>query len=538
MSKLITELAIRATISGVVEGKRPSAELRDQGERGAGRLALFVRRTKNRVTSEWYATWTRAGRRMTAKMGSYPTMSLASARKLFRSDFLPAILKGENPVGPRGARARGGATVLELFESYHAWLGDRPAAKGIKWMLLGKAGAVHTIGPHMRAADVRKEHIIPHLAAIHERGSVTQANYVRNTLHAAFAYGMRTANSYFDPAGATDWGLEFNPVSVIPLNPDASKPRERNLSPAETQSFWRWLEMQGGANPIVDAMRLMIATGQRVGEILQLSTNHYDAQEDLLSWRVTKNGRPHCIPLPSQAVEILSGLKPNEHGLYFPRWQFPTEGAEDYASARLVRRYVSETGAIPFEARDLRRTWKTLAGRAGLAKDIRDRLQNHALRDVSARHYDKYDYLPEKRAGMATWSAYLESLLDEGHHPDPAIPCAMPSAPIVDALAAAMGDRLWRAAHQKWRSPDWVGWPVAQAYRVEQAGDWRRRVRHAIRLLAHYSLISKTTGKDHHRRVFPAFQFAGRAPTLMSPAPTPVITHFQQRDLFELENGS
>jgi hypothetical protein len=29
--------------------------------------------------------------------------------------------------------------------------------------------------------------------------------------------------------------------------------------------------------------------------------------------------------------------------------------------------------------RDLRRTWKTLAGKAGVPKDIRDRIQNHAL---------------------------------------------------------------------------------------------------------------------------------------------------------------
>jgi hypothetical protein len=31
----------------------------------------------------------------------------------------------------------------------------------------------------------------------------------------------------------------------------------------------------------------------------------------------------------------------------------------------------------------LRRTWKTLAGKAGVPKEIRDRIQNHALQDVS-----------------------------------------------------------------------------------------------------------------------------------------------------------
>ena len=50
--------------------------------------------------------------------------------------------------------------------------------------------------------------------------------------------------------------------------------------------------------------------------------------------------------------------------------------------------------------RDLRRTWKTLAGKAGVSKEIRDRLQNHTLQDVSSKSYDRWNYMPEKRAGM------------------------------------------------------------------------------------------------------------------------------------------
>ena len=61
--------------------------------------------------------------------------------------------------------------------------------------------------------------------------------------------------------------------------------------------------------------------------------------------------------------------------------------------------------------RDLRRTWKTLAGKAGLSKEIRDRIQNHALHDVSSRSYDRWTYLPEKRAGMTKWDRYIRALL-------------------------------------------------------------------------------------------------------------------------------
>jgi hypothetical protein len=43
---------------------------------------------------------------------------------------------------------------------------------------------------------------------------------------------------------------------------------------------------------------------------------------------------------------------------------------------------------------------------------MRDRLQNHARGgDVSSRHYDRYDYLLEKRAAMARWSTYLDRII-------------------------------------------------------------------------------------------------------------------------------
>jgi hypothetical protein len=41
---------------------------------------------------------------------------------------------------------------------------------------------------------------------------------------------------------------------------------------------------------------------------------------------------------------------------------------------RHVRHFIAETGAAHFFPRDARRTWKTLAGRAGISKETRDRL--------------------------------------------------------------------------------------------------------------------------------------------------------------------
>lgn len=56
---------------------------------------------------------------------------------------------------------------------------------------------------------------------------------------------------------------------------------------------------------------------------------------------------------------------------------------------------------------------EALAGKAGVPKEIRDRIQNHALQDVSSKSYDRWTYLPEKRAGMAQWNTFVTSLLQK-----------------------------------------------------------------------------------------------------------------------------
>ena len=79
--------------------------------------------------------------------------------------------------------------------------------------------------------------------------------------------------------------------------------------------------------------------------------------------------------------------------------------------AGVIRAFCKQKEIDKFIARDIRRTFKTLAGKAGISKEIRDRLQNHALKDVSTKHYDRYDYLTEKQQGMKVWNDFLELII-------------------------------------------------------------------------------------------------------------------------------
>ena len=64
-----------------------------------------------------------------------------------------------------------------------------------------------------------------------------------------------------------------------------------------------------------------------------------------------------------------------------------------------------------FSARDLRRTFKTLAGSIGISLEMRNRLQGHALVDVGSIYYDRYDYLSQKKEAMEKWAVGLELII-------------------------------------------------------------------------------------------------------------------------------
>jgi integrase len=415
---MLTEAGIKAAIRHAPASGRAQTVIKDAGPRGAGRLALIVRPLATRVASEWYAIYFRQGRKRLTKIGAYPDVTLADAREKFRSEYAPTILTGAEPKNKfaRRANRRHGrsVTVAELFEAYikHLKKQDKSASYQAERILLKREDNVaRIIGADRLACDIVSDDIMPALAEIHARGRVAMAHAMRSWVHSAFAFGIKAENDYTRQLGAAKWGIKHNPASAIPTDPNASCPSNRYLSPAEIRTFWRWCEQNEHRSNLCIALRLMMATGQRVQEIVRMREQGYFVAEGIYEWSTTKNGLPHSIPLPRQAVEILATIRANAEGLYFPKRNAPKVPALYTGPNKQVHLYVAETGALPFIPRDIRRTWKTLSGRAGLSKEIRDRLQNHVKGDISSRHYDRYDYISEKRAGMKAWEAFLDGAL-------------------------------------------------------------------------------------------------------------------------------
>lgn len=401
----LTDGEIRRALKQVeTTGKQLS--LVDGEGHGTGRLILVMKPMPTRVTADWMAQQWRDEKRLKKKLGSYPSMPLSKAREIFNRDFAELIQKGRS-IKIAGDTRPG--TVADLFEAYVAYLKEggksswKEAEKGLNKI-------ADTLGRNRPARDVEPDEITAIIRPIYERGKRSMADHVRSYIRSAFSWGLKSEHDYRSTA-TRRFRLTYNPAAGIPTEPKTIGTRW--LSEEEFVRLYRWLECPDTpVHPSYPrAVQIIMLTGQRVEEIARLHVDQWDARERIIDWTKTKNLQPHAVPVPSLAAELIESIIPNEHGWFFPSAKDPSKPVSHGTLYSFVWRQ-RDRGVIPHATnRDLRRTFKTLAGKAGIPKEIRDRLQNHALQDVSSKHYDRWNYMVEKRAGMAKWDKFVRAML-------------------------------------------------------------------------------------------------------------------------------
>ncbi len=137
------------------EKLRKQISLTDGEGRGTGRLVLVMKPMPKRVTADWMAQQWRDGKRTKSKIGSYPSMSLAEAREIFKRDFADVIQKGRS-IKIAGDTRPG--TVADLFEAYVA------ASEGVGKIFLegsrnGPQQVADTLGRNRPARDITPDDV-------------------------------------------------------------------------------------------------------------------------------------------------------------------------------------------------------------------------------------------------------------------------------------------------------------------------------------------------------------------------------------------
>jgi integrase len=406
-------------------------------QRGQGRLTLEVHPNTNRY---FYYQYFRDGKRKYVMIGKYKqsakepgyTLSEARDQALVYSDIhkqgfdvkrylADQKLQEDARIKELEDRKRQG-NFEQLMDSYLDAM-ETQGKRSVYYVRKALDRYVRKPYPEiirLKANEVSSKQIGVIIRRMLNKGITTQTNRLRSYLHTAFEHGIKQDN---DPRRYASEGIMFNllvnPVSSIPRQADFEKVGEHVISEEEIKTIWN--ELPEKSPMVARVIKLAFATGQRVGEIVKLKLEHFNIEEEtmLIPSTISKNGIDHLVPLNDLALSVVQeALNESEEGF---EYAFPGMrgrklkgdiNINNTTVANIVKNFCVENSDVSkFIPRDIRRTVKTLAAKAGISKELRDRIQNHALTDVSSKHYDRYDYMKEKREGLQVWNSYLNRII-------------------------------------------------------------------------------------------------------------------------------
>ena len=187
--------------------------------------------------------------------------------------------------------------------------------------------------------------------------------------------------------------------------PAPEKARERVLSDDEIRAFWvtTVTAAEFVKTPALRAFwQLRLLTAQRGKEVAAMRWQDVNIEDK--AWTIpatiAKNGRTHMVPLSEPVVALLNELPRDD--------EYALHGARGKRQQRLSAKAFT---IADFRGHDLRRTASTRMRAAGISQFDVSRVLNHAAEGVTAKHYDHYDNLAEKRNALDTWARKLEGIL-------------------------------------------------------------------------------------------------------------------------------
>ncbi|PKI16688.1 tyrosine-type recombinase/integrase [Colwellia sp. 12G3] len=304
-------------------------------------------------------------------------------------------------------------TVEELIDDYtnHMKLEKKRTFKTVRRELLKNMKQFLAVD----AVKVTSDDVCEILSCLIQRRAEVQSNRVRSYIMSAFNFGIKFDNDPRYTRRGKKYLIDVNPVTSIPRQSSAENPRDRVLSTQEIAALLYHLDDGNFSNQVAMFIKLLLLTGgQRPYElsVAQWSDIDFENRVWTIQSSVSKNGKIHIVPLVESAITQLKKLSEltDSGELLFPKKYNLHESMPTSTVAQAIRSYCKKRATPPFQPKDIRRTLKTHMGRLGVDKSTRDRLQNHALQDVSSRHYDRYDYQKEKLSALLSWEKWLLKL--------------------------------------------------------------------------------------------------------------------------------
>jgi integrase len=309
---------------------------------------------------------------------------------------LNRISSGGDPVAEREA-ARGAATFRLLAEEYIRFRCEEKKSGYEDTRIIRRELLPHW--SRKLAGDIHRRDVMKLTDEIKRRGAGIMANRTLSLISRVFNFGIDREL------------VETNPATRV-RPPAKEKSRERVLENDEIKAFWNGLDKLPGEPETKLALKLLLTTAQRPGEIASLEWQEIDTEESV--WTIpgekSKNGLAHRVPLSSLALEILSSLPRANEGPVFPSPSDPKRPITRAALARVIYRGRQTLKMDPYTPHDLRRTAASKMAGMGISRLTISKVLNHADRGITS-VYDRHGYDAEKRDALETWASKLQDII-------------------------------------------------------------------------------------------------------------------------------
>jgi integrase len=315
-------------------------------------------------------------------------LDLAKARKETDA-LLEEVAAGRDPRQTKqAAKATNLGGVIELY------LKDKASAVRPRSLIeVERHLRKHWAPLHARPiAEVRKGEVAARLLELKTECGPVAANRSRSSLLAMFDW-------------AVDQDLiEVNVVASTKKPHSGERSRDRVLSFEELRAIWQATDRGGTHDAIV---RLLMLLGQRKGEVggMMWREVHLDRALWSLPGERVKNGLPHVVPLPRQAVEIMGEVPRRGDFVFGERGDAPFSGW-----SRCKRRLDRRCGIDDWIVHDLRRSFVTHLNDLGIAPHVVEAAINHVSGEAKkgvAGAYNRALYIRERTLALQAWADHL-----------------------------------------------------------------------------------------------------------------------------------
>ncbi|MBU3738754.1 MAG: DUF4102 domain-containing protein [Rhodoferax sp.] len=352
----------------------------------------------------WRMKYRFGGKEKRLAFGVYPAVTLAEARdhavearKVMRAGVDPGALRKSE----KAKAAHDAANTLEAVA--RAWLSHQSG----RWEPITLYRITASLETYIfkqlgsrPVASVKPGEIMAAVKRIEEAGASDQAGRVLQRVKSIYRWAV------------THEVIDANPmVDLVPS--EILRPRDVThrpaMSDAELPEFLAKLEGYQGDTHTVRALRLLMLTATRPGEVRGAMWSEFNL--DAALWTIPaermKMKMEHRVPLSRQAVDVVQSMRAlsGDRLLVFPSPFYPVKSLSENTFNSALARLGYKGSAT---AHGFRALFSTVANECGWDPDVIERQLAHIEGNRVRAAYHRSLYLEERVRLMQWWADYID----------------------------------------------------------------------------------------------------------------------------------